>query len=410
MHKLSAVIYFIILTICIMIILIILILESPNLPEPLSFNNALSQVCTGIDLPFNDGYYSFWSILLIILFWESVNYVIDFFKLLITTSRQKKYPVISDDEYNRLKSIINDQKNQKHSLVIIFSLLNVIVYFYGLVEYLSHLPISSTILCKIMFIVSSSLYKGIFGSFWRSSIGVWYLIFNTQNGLTYEGSTFTQEAFTRNIIFFVSWIAPICLGLIIIVFLIPLALIFFPIFIIYIGFIELSCLLVVYGIGYFAFKQSKIIKQEIISNAREINDRITILMNECSDDSENDKHMAILYRSILMISYISLLYFLVLYSPFYTGTNWSDVVEKSLTFFIPSRIYFDFVIPKIFTSVTISSSVLGSELLLRIFNSFLNANKLTSILVDNIIVKVKTMVETVIIHQEEKKIEREINK
>jgi hypothetical protein len=91
---------------------------------------------------------------------------------------------------------------------------------------------AASVLCQTSFLVSSTLYKGVFGSMWRASMGVWYLLFNAHEDSYHgPGITCTEKTFPRNVLFLVAWVAPMCLGIIIVlVFLVPLAVIFLPLF------------------------------------------------------------------------------------------------------------------------------------------------------------------------------------
>lgn len=68
MRTLSALAYFIIIKALIIIAIIVLIVEAPNIPEPKSFYDALNEICNIKDFPLNDDYYSFWSAILMIFF------------------------------------------------------------------------------------------------------------------------------------------------------------------------------------------------------------------------------------------------------------------------------------------------------------------------------------------------------
>src|SRR5690606_10912468 len=141
----------------------------------------------------------------------------------------------------------------------------------------------------------------------------------------------------------IALIVPGFIGLIIIVFLIPLAIIFIPVFMGFCVFVEIIYLGTTQGVTEIANGQIQKITYKIRSKAQKLNDMITKQIF-----ADNDYDFSNFLSSFIIIIYLFFLWFFVLFSPFYLGKSWINVTNDPLTFFVPSKIVFDFAVQKKF--------------------------------------------------------------
>jgi hypothetical protein len=295
-----------------------------------------------------------------------------------------------------LRSLRLNQKKCRHLVALIFILLNTGVYYFALIEYLIKLPSDSNALCKISFLVSSTLYKGAFGPLWRNCMGIVLLTENNNDDLTHGIKNYKVY---QNLLIFVSICVPVSFGLMTFILSIPLAVIFIPICLGY---------SVLVSWGYTSVMLCTLLSKN--NNNEEEKENSDIQESEDQDqDQDQDQAIAKYGRSIIFIIFVGQLWILILFIQFYAGKSWSEVAKHSIRFFVPRNILTDLRFPGSLNSQAISLSVLGSELLVWIrvlVSEHLSYQRVTALYIGEIVDNVQTVTDTVIDrkHQHEIKI------
>jgi len=379
---------------CVGMIIGLIVIQTLHLPDPLGIHDILSDTCTGTgtkSMPFdNDEYYSFWSAILITLALDALSIGIKVLKRACFPDKHTSETRETRETIDSLRSLRLNQKKCRHLVALIFILLNTGVYYFALIEYLIKLPSDSDALCKISFIVSSTLYKGAFGPLWRNCMGIVLLTENNDQDLTLGIKNYQVY---QNLLIFVSICIPVSFGLTTFILSVPLAIIFIPICLGY---------SVLVSWGYTSVMLCTLLSKK---NSNGENDE-----NQGIEDQETEDQVIAKYgRSIIFIIFVGQLWILILFIQFYTGKSWSEVAKHSIRFFVPRNILTDLRFPGSLNSQAISLSVLGSELLIWIkvlVSEHLSYQRVTALYVGEIVDNIQTITDTVIDkkHQHEIKI------
>jgi len=298
----------------------------------LTFHASLCRACGESSLPLtNDDYVSVWSVVFAPLCAQTLSEVFSLCCASVTCRRSKRWEE-SDARCDR-------------ALTCLFVVLNFGSFIYGSVEYFGQITSSaSSFFCHLLLIASCLCYKGIFGSFWRLSLGVFSLSFTPvpSEKIIWEVPGFCESGM------WLCLLGPLALFCLTLLLAIPLLVIFLP-------------LTVLFSFGFFLV--DFVAYRFIIAIADKTN-KITGGISQINQGSE---HLNKLASHILFTSIFLLLWILLLFSPFYAGTSWVNVSRDSFLFFVP---HWDFSWPNFRQATTANLSLLSAEIFMRFMAVF----------------------------------------